>query len=48
VLALTGGAGLLDNFASTPWRGFWKGVMVTLLMALTVSFLTRRKVFWRT
>lgn len=48
LLALTGGAELLSNFASTPWRGFWKGVIVTLLMALTVSFLTRRKVFWRT
>jgi predicted acyltransferase len=48
VLALTGGAGLLSSFADTPWRGFWKGVIVTLLMALTVSFLTRRKIFWRT
>ncbi len=48
LLALTGGAGLLANFASTPWRGFWKGVIVTLWMALTVSFLTRCKIFWRT
>ena len=48
ILALTGGATLLDKFASTPWRGFWKGAIITLLMALVVSFLTRRKIFWRT
>ena len=48
VLALTGGATWLTNFASTPWRGFWKGVIITSLMAVTVGFLTRRKIFWRT
>ncbi len=48
VLALTGGSALLVAWATTPWRGFWKGVIITLLLALTVSFLTRRKIFWRT
>jgi len=48
VLALTGGGALLAQFATTPWRGFVKGVVVTLLTALVVSVLTRRKVFWRT
>lgn len=48
VLALTGGATWLTDFASTPGRGFWKGVIITSLMAVTVSFLTRRKIFWRT
>ena len=48
VLALTGGMTLLTNFATTPWRGFGKGALITLLMAVTVSFLTRRKIFWRT
>ena len=48
VLALTGGAKLLTDFATTPWRGFWKGAIITLLMALTVSWLTRKKIFWRT
>ena len=48
VLALTGGATLLNEFATTPWRGFCKGAVITLLMALAVSFLTRRKIFWRT
>ena len=48
VLALVGADKLLTNFATTPWRGFWKGVVITLLMAITVSVLTRRKIFWRT
>jgi predicted acyltransferase len=48
VLALTGGATLLTHFATSPWRGFCKGAIITLLMALVVSFLTRRKIFWRT
>jgi hypothetical protein len=48
VLALTGGSVLLDHFATTPWRGFVKGAIITLLMALTVSLLTRLKIFWRT
>ncbi len=48
VLALIGADNLLTHFATTPWRGFWKGVIITLLMAVTVSFLTRRKIFWRT
>ena len=47
-LALVGADKLLSAFATTPWRGFWKGAIITLLMALTVSFLTRRKIFWRT
>ena len=48
ILALTGGAAALSQFAITPWRGFTKGLIITLLMALTVSVLTRRKIFWRT
>ena len=48
VLALTGGATLLTQFATTPWRGFCKGAIITLLVALVVSFLTRKKFFWRT
>jgi hypothetical protein len=48
VLALVGADEMLTHFATTPWRGFWKGVTITLLMALTVSVLTRKKIFWRT
>ena len=48
VLALVGADRLLSAFATTPWRGFWKGVIVTLLMAIAVSLLTRKKIFWRT
>ncbi len=48
VLALVGADQLLTQFATTPWRGFCKGAVITLLMALTVSLLTRKKIFWRT
>jgi predicted acyltransferase len=48
LLALTGCDWLLTKFATTPWLGFGKGLIITLLMAITVSFLTRRKIFWRT
>lgn len=48
VLALTGGDWLLTQFAVTPWLGFCKGLVITLLMAITVSVLTRAKIFWRT
>jgi predicted acyltransferase len=48
VLALAGADVLLTHFATTPWRGFCKGAIITVLMALTVSFLTRKKIFWRT
>ena len=48
VLALTAISPWLSDFATTPWLGFLKGLIITLLMAVTVSFLTRRKIFWRT
>ncbi|HWD18396.1 MAG TPA: DUF5009 domain-containing protein [Verrucomicrobiae bacterium] len=48
VVALSGLGVLLDRMAVTPWLGFVKGAIITLLMALTVSFLTRRKIYWRT
>jgi predicted acyltransferase len=48
LLALTGGSALLAHLATTPWLGFVKGAIVTWLMALMVSWLTRRNIFWRT
>lgn len=48
VLALLGADRLLSNFVSTPWRGFAKGMIVTLLMAITTSLLTRKNILWRT
>jgi predicted acyltransferase len=48
LLALTGVSGWLTQWATSPWRGFGKGACITLLVALTTSFLTRKKIFWRT
>ncbi len=36
----------LENVA--PWTGFLHGLIITLLLAVTVSILTRKKIFWRT
>ena len=48
VLALVGADTVLSHWVKSPWRGFGKGVLVTLLMALTVSLLTRKRILWRT
>ena len=48
ILALTGIDALLSRLAVTSWLGFGKAVFVTLLLALSVSFFTKRRIFWRT
>ncbi len=48
VLGVTGLLGLMNTFAVTPWLGFLKGVVITLLLALFTAWCTRRKIFWRT
>jgi predicted acyltransferase len=48
VLAFSSLDRVLDAFATTPWLGFVKGTIITLLVALFVSLCTRFKIFWRT
>jgi hypothetical protein len=48
VLAVTSGINLLNSMAITPWLGFLKGLIITLLLALFVSLCTNKKIFWRT
>jgi len=48
ILALTGLEEIFLKMTPTPWLGFLRGVFYTLLLALMVSFFTRRKIFWRT
>jgi len=48
VLALTTLSSLLNMLTVTPWLGFVKGVIITLLVALVAGFFTRKKLFWRT
>jgi predicted acyltransferase len=48
ILMLTGIFAKLSEWATTPWRGFWQGMIVTLLMAIAVSVCTRFRIFWRT
>ncbi|MDZ7358757.1 MAG: DUF5009 domain-containing protein, partial [candidate division KSB1 bacterium] len=48
ILALTGLEKLVLTITPTPWLGFLRGLFYTFILALMVSFFTRRKVFWRT
>jgi predicted acyltransferase len=48
LLSLTSIMSLLTAMAITPWLGFVKGLIVTLLLAWFVSFCTKKKIFWRT
>lgn len=47
-LYLTGLIKLLNLMAITPWLGFIKGLIITFLLSLFVSFCSRLKIFWRT
>jgi predicted acyltransferase len=48
LLTLTGIHGRLQEWLPGPWWGTLRGVLYTLLLALMVQLLTRRKIFWRT
>jgi predicted acyltransferase len=48
VLALTGVDRLLSGLEATPWMGFLRGAIITLLLAFSASFFTKRKILWRT
>ena len=37
-----------DLTSASPWLGFIKGVVYTLIIALLVQFFTRRRLYWRT
>jgi hypothetical protein len=47
LLVLTSLEPLLSSMVTSPWVGFVKGLVITLLVAITVSFFTRRKILWR-
>jgi predicted acyltransferase len=48
LLALAGLSPLLSRLVTSPWLSFAKGAIITLLLALSVSFFTKRRIFWRT
>lgn len=48
ILALTGLEKVFLAMTPTPWLGFVRGVFYTVVLALMVSFFTRRKIYWRT
>ena len=48
ILALSGLEKVVLSITPTPWLGFLRGVIYTYVLALIVSFFTRRRIFWRT
>lgn len=48
IVMLLGIDPLLSLFLTTPWLGVLKGIILTGLLAVMVSFATRKQVFWRT
>jgi predicted acyltransferase len=48
LLALTQVDRLLSGLNSSPWLGFSRGAIITLLLALSASLFTKRNIFWRT
>jgi predicted acyltransferase len=48
LLALTTVSPFLSSLVTSPWLGFLHGAIITLLLALSVSFFTKHKIFWRT
>ncbi len=48
ILAVMGLEIWLLKITSTPWLGFLRGVAYTFVIAILVSFFTRKKLFWKT
>lgn len=48
VLELTNLSSVLNLLLVNPWLGFFKGVIFTFFVAVTASFFTSKKLFWRT
>ena len=48
ILSLTSLTTVLHYLTVSPWLGFVKGLIFTLLVALSTSFFTKKRLFWRT
>jgi predicted acyltransferase len=48
ILAMTGLEALLVSVTQTPFLGFLRGVLKTVLLAYMVSYFTKKKLFWKT
>jgi predicted acyltransferase len=47
LLAITSIDTMLTKMPISPWMGLAKGLFITLLVGIVVSFCTRRKIMWR-
>ena len=48
LLGVTGILSVMNALVTTPFLGFLKGLIFTLLLMLVTSFCTKKKIFWRT
>ncbi len=48
ILSITTLSTNLNYLTISPWLGFIKGVIFTLLVAIATSYFTKKKLFWRT
>jgi predicted acyltransferase len=47
LLTLTSLEPILRRMVTSPWTGFVRAIIITLLVGLAVSFCTRRRIYWR-
>ena len=48
ILGITYLGSLLNLMVITPWLGFLKGMIITLILGFIVSLFTKKKIFLRT
>ena len=48
VLALSGFERFINTYTQTPFMGFLKGVIYTLLVAIITKYFTQKKIYWKT
>jgi predicted acyltransferase len=48
ILSLTSLTVLMNYLTVSPWLGFVKGVIFTLLVAIATQFFTKKELYWRT
>ena len=48
ILALTGLEKLILQWTASPWIGFIRGLVYTIVLAFLVRFFTRKNLYWRT
>ena len=48
ILALTGLETIINNLTENPWIGFLRALVYTILLAMGVAYITRKRIYWKT